>query len=113
MPAALGPAFAIGTPDKTGFNAGNWTVVFDPPTLNISAPNFECYHIIITGPIGSSFTIFIGPNQYDNVQRGDNNSWDPHQPMKLQQGQTVYFYWNTGAGAAPTVTMWFQEASAL
>ena len=113
MPAGLGPAMATGALDKTGFNPGNWTVVFDPPTIGISAATFECYHIVITGPAGSSFSIYIGPQFWDNVQRGDTNSWDPNQAMKLQSGQTVYFYWNTGAAPAPQVTMWFQESNPL
>lgn len=113
MPAGLGPATATGTLDKTGLNTGNYTVVFDPPTLDISAPLFECYHMVINGPPGSSFTIYIGSFQYDNVELGDVNSWDPNQTMKLQQGQTIYFFWNTGTGTVPTVTMWLQEASPL
>lgn len=113
MTAPLGPAYALGAEDKTGRNAGNYTVVFDPPTLAINSTTFECYHIVISGPPGSSFTIYIGSNFYDNVALGDQNSWDPSQTMKLQQGQTIYFFWNTGTGIAPQVTMWFQEASPL
>jgi hypothetical protein len=113
MTASLGPESAEGVPDTTGRNTGNWTVTFNPTTLGINLPVFECYHIVITGPPGSSFTIYIGSNFYDNVAQGDKNSWDPNQTMKLQQGQNVYFFWNTGAGTAPQVTMWFQEASPL
>lgn len=113
MPAPLGPAYAEGGVDKTGRNKGNWTVTFDAPTLAINSELFECYHIVINGPAGSSFQIYIGSNFYSNVALGDQNEWDPSQTMKLQKGQTIYFFWNTGTGTAPQVTMWFQESSPL
>jgi hypothetical protein len=112
--APLGDAFANGTIGPAGsFNAGNWTVKFDASLMGISLSRFECYHIVISGPAGSSFRIFIDNKIYDNVSPGDVNSWDPNQPMKLTQGNTVYFYWNTGAGTPPTVTLYFQEPSPL
>lgn len=114
MPLGLGSARATGTITPTGnINAGNWTVHFDPAVIGISAPLFDCYHIVISGPAGSAFTIYIGPRFYDNVIPGDKNSWDPNQPMHLQQGDHIYFYWNTGSGSAPEVTMWFQEPTPL
>lgn len=113
MPLPLGSADATGTIPTMGVNAGLWTVTFDPPTIGISSPLFECYHIVISGPAGSAFQIFIGNKFWDNVTPGDINSWDPNQPMKLQNGESVHFYWNTATGAAPTVTMYFQEPSPL
>lgn len=114
MPQLLGSAYATGKISPTGdINAGKWTVTFDPATIGISEPLFDCYHIVISGPTGSTFTIYIGPRPWDNVSPGDVNSWDPAQPMHLQQGDHVYFYWNTGAGSAPTVTMWFQKPTPL
>lgn len=112
MSLGLGNAVGDGkiSPPET-FNAGNWTVTFDPPALGVSIALFECYHIVIQGPPGSAFQIFIGNRFYDNVTPGDVNSWDPNQPMKLQQGDTVFFYWNTNALPAPTVTMYFQEVN--
>ena len=113
MTAPLGLATADGALDKTGNNTGNYTVVFDPQVLGMNLPRFECYHIVISGPAGSSFTIYVGANFYDNVTPGDVNSWDPNQTMKLQLGQNIYFYWNTGTGTVPMVTMYFQEPSPL
>lgn len=114
MALLLGSADATGVISPAGqLNAGHWTVTFDPATIGISAPLFDCYHIVIQGPAGSSFQIFIGSRFYDNVSPGDTNSWDPNQPMHLQQGDHVYYYWNTGSGSAPRVTMWFQEPSPL
>jgi hypothetical protein len=112
MGRPLGNASATGAPDPNNLiAAGNFTVTFDPKTIGITAGQFECYHIVINGPPGSTFQIYIGTKFWDNVYRGDINSWDPHQTMKLFYGDTVYFYWSTGAGTPPTVTMFFQEAS--
>lgn len=112
MPLLLGSAQATGKIAPTGtFNAGKYTVTFDPATIGISAPLFDCYRIVINGPAGSAFQIYIGARFYDNVTPGDVNSWDPNQPMHLMSGDTVYFHWNTGTGTVPTVTMWFQEPS--
>lgn len=114
MALGLGSADAVGTIGPAGsFNAGKWVVKFDPPTIGISLPLFDCYHIVISGPAGSAFRIFIDSHFYDNVSPGDVNSWDPNQPMHLQSGNVVWFYWNTGAGTAPTVTMYFQEPTPL
>lgn len=115
MPKLLGPAEASGVIAPAGsLNAGKWTVTFDPHTLGISLPRFECYHIAIkNGPPGSTFTMYVGTNLWDSVAPGDVNSWDPNQTLKLQQGQTLFFYWNTGTGTAPDVTLWLQEASPL
>lgn len=95
-------------------NPGKWIVTFDPRTLGISIPEFECYHIAVTnGPPGSKFTIYIGSSLWDSVAPGDTNSWDPAQPMPLEQGQSVYFYWNTGNTGTPMVTMWLREPRLL
>lgn len=115
MTASLGDAYAEGALDTTGRNSGNYTVTFDNTVLAISLPEFECYHIAIDGPIGSSFQIYIGNKFYDNVEVGWRNSWDPSQTMKLQAGQNIYFFWNVGTSQTPvpTVTMYFQEPSPL
>lgn len=117
MTAPLGPAGPVeGVLDTTGNNKGNYTVTFDQTVLSMNAPLFECYRIVIDGPVGSSFDIYVGANWYDSVDRGWRNSWDPSQTMKLQLNQTIYFYWNVGpsqSSTIPTVTMYFQEASPL
>jgi hypothetical protein len=113
--ASLGSAFAEGALDTTNRNVGNYTVTFDNSVLSMNAEKFECYHIAIDGPFGSSFQIFIGNQFYDNVVVGWQNSWDPSQTMKLESGQVIYFFWSVGPPATPvpTVTMYFQEASPL
>jgi hypothetical protein len=115
--APLGPAGPVeGVLDTTGNNKGNYTVTFDQTVLSMNVSLFECYHIVIDGPVGSSFDIYIGANWYDSVLVGWKNSWDPSQTMKLQLGQNIYFYWNVGpdqSAVPPNVTMYFQEASPL
>jgi hypothetical protein len=113
----LGLASAQGEIDNSGqnpFGNGNYTVTFDQMNLGMNLPLFECYHIVIDGPIGSSFKIYVGANFYSNVAQGWQNEWDPSQTMKLQLGQNIYFYWSVGTGTPePNVTMYFQEPSPL
>lgn len=95
---------------------GAYTVTVGPQQIGVAAGygNFECYHIAIQGPAGSTFQVYIGNDFYDFVPRGDINSWDPSQPMQLVSGQTVYFYWSVGTGAPiPIVQMFFRETSVL
>jgi hypothetical protein len=95
---------------------GAYTVTVGPQQIGVSngVGNFECYHIAIQGPPGSSFQVWISGKFYDFVQNGDINSWDPAQPMKLISGNTVYFYWNVATGEpVPAVTMYFQEANPI
>ena len=115
MTAPLGPAYAEAALDTTGNNPDNYTAVVDGRVLGMTAERYECYHIVIDGPVGSSFKIYVGNQLYDNVAQGWRNSWDPAQTMKLQLGQVIYFYWNVGPSLTPvpSVTMYFQEASPL
>jgi hypothetical protein len=116
MPQGLGNAdvqATIGSP--SGTNPGNWTATFSPQVIGISYAEYEAYRIVIrNGPPGSKFDVFIGTRLYDSVSPGDTNSWDPNQTMKLIQGDTIEFRWNTGAGdVGPEVWMYFQEAGVL
>lgn len=117
MTLALGVSDAVAgrlDPDNR-FVPGAYTVRVGPQQMGLqSIGNFECYHIAVAGPPGSTFQVYVGNDFYDYVANGDINSWDPSQPMKLTWGNTVYFYWSVAAGAPiPTVTMYFQEASPL
>ncbi len=107
----LGPRTAQGQADLTGNNAGNWTVVFSPDVFSISVP-FEVYHIVVSGAPGSTFTIYIENFQWDNVQVGQQNSWDPSQVMQIKPGQTVYFYYSDPItdGFPPSVTLWLRTS---
>jgi hypothetical protein len=115
--APLGPASGQAVIDNTGqnpFGNGNYTITINATDLAMNLPLFECYHIVIDGPIGSAFQIYVGANFYSNVAQGWKNEWDPSQTMKLQLGQNIYFYWDVGTGTpVPTATMYFQEPSPI
>lgn len=106
----LGSRNLTGSADLTGNNTGNWTVAFDPNTLNVNVPYFEVCHIVIEGAAGSSFSVFIDINQWDTNQNGFLNSWDPSVPLPLRPGQTLYFYWSdqTTDNTPPEVTIWLR-----
>lgn len=117
MPRRLGASDIV--PGKLDPNnryiAGAYTVTMGSQQMGVAngPGDFECYHIAIQGASGSSFQVFVGNDFYDYVARGDINSWDPSQTMKLITGTTVYFYWSNTTGLAPSVQMFFQEATYL
>lgn len=110
MAAKLGNTFKDGV-----LHDGVWQVSFTPADLGLFLPQYECYRIVISnGPPGSGFTIYLNNNLYDSVFPGDSNSWDPNNPMKLSNGDTLTFTWNLGTdGFNPTVWLYFQEESPL
>lgn len=99
-----------GTPDTTGFNPGNWTVVFDPNSLNFNVPYVEVCHIVVNGAAGATFDVFVDLQQWDTNQNGFKNSWDPAVPLALQPGQYLYFYYsdNVSDGNPPVITVWLR-----
>lgn len=112
MPSYLGSRVKQGVADKNNpLGAGNWTVTFTPTDL--AQVHAQCHHIAIAGPAGSSFQVFLDTTFYDYVARGDINSWDPSQTMPIVPGQTMYFYWNSAATPAPSVTIYLQQTSGL
>lgn len=88
--------------------AGGWTVQFTPQDLNIQQ-HFEIYHIAVRGPVGSTFQVYQDTTFYDAVPRGDLNSWDPSQPMHVQPGRTLYFYYDSVLSPAPQITIYCRE----
>jgi hypothetical protein len=110
----LGSYQATGALDPNNpYVAGAWTVKFDPSKIGIRDATFEVYHITVLGPDGSSFRVFIDTTFYDNVQIGDLNSWDPAQPMHVEKGRTIFFYYNVATGAAPTITIFCRQPSPI
>jgi hypothetical protein len=105
---ARGPL--TGSLDQTGFNPGNWTVVFDPATLNFNVPFCEVCHIVVEGAAGSTFKVFLDLAQWDISQQGFQNSWDPAVPLSIKPGQYVYFYWSDPVtdNTPPKVTIWLR-----
>ncbi len=116
MPDRLGSTFKIATLAPTGHpNAGNWICEFSPKDLGVSQSKFQCYHIVVSGgPIGSKFTVYQNNNLYDSVFPGWDTSWDPNNPMKLANGDTVSFWWNANTvNSAATVWLYFENESPL
>jgi hypothetical protein len=116
MASGLGDANVTATiAGATSQYAGRWVAAFTPAVIGIFQAQFECYRIVIRGgPPASTFDVYIGTRLYDSVTPGDTNSWDPNQTLKLNQGDTVTFVWNSGAGAAgPEVWLYFQAPAVL
>lgn len=117
MGRPLGQLTQKGVVDPTNpVLAGGWTVKFTPAEIGIRVKS-EVYHIAVKGPTGSRFEVFIDTTFYDNVKRGDINSWDPSQPMPVDPGATIYFYYNSAAltpapdSGPPKATLFFREPS--
>lgn len=113
MTTYLGQRSATGVTNLTNpLGSGFWTVAFTPQVFAISVP-FEVYHAAVSGPANSNFQVWIDSTFYDYAVRGDINSWDPAQPMVLQPGSTLFYYWNTSATPMPKVAVFCRETSAF
>lgn len=106
----LGSRRAVGAVDQTGNNPGKWTIAFTPAQLNVNVPQYEVYKIVVHGAVNSSFTVYIENNQWDLAVFGDDNSWDPNEPMILIPGQSLYFYYSdpTSDNTPPNATIWLR-----
>lgn len=115
MPEGLAPSFKEATIAPAGHtNAGKWICEFQASDIPISEPKFQCYHINVKGgPPGATFYVYQNNNEYDTVFPGWDTSWDPNNPMKLSNGDTVAFWWNTGTGTAATVWLYFEKETPL
>jgi hypothetical protein len=100
----------VGQPDDTGFNPGNWTVVFDPNAINCNVPLFEVCHIVVNGAAGATFDVYVDLAQWDTNQNGYKNSWDPAVPLPLKPGQYLYFYYSdsTSDNTPPQISIWLR-----
>lgn len=109
----LGSRVLKATADQTGQNAGNWTASFTPALIAVSTqiPYFEVYHISITGgQPGASLKVYVDINQWDTTLIGWQNSWDPAQPLGLQQGNYLNFFWSDAVSdnTPATCTIWLR-----
>lgn len=107
----LSPVVLTATADSTGKNAGNWTNAFLSSLMPPVNPQYEIYHMSVTGGLAfAGATIYRGQSLWSTVQLDINgtNEWDPSQPLPMKSGQEIYVYWNTATsgGSPPTVTIW-------
>jgi len=112
----LGARMVTGAADATGRNPGNWTVTFDPNTINVNVAHFELYKLIVKGAAASAtFDVYVNVNQWDTAVYAVHNSWDPTQPLLLNPGDTVYFFYSSASsdGNKPVITAWFRYDPAL
>lgn len=112
----LGARKATGAADTTGNNPGNWSVVFDPQTINVNVAHFELYKLVVTGAANTAtFNVYVNTNQWDTAVYATNNSWDPQQPLLLTPGDTVYFYYSSASsdGHQPVIYAWFRYDPAI
>jgi hypothetical protein len=95
-----------------------WNVQFDPGAVGSSLTEIEVYHIALDGPIGSSAVLLLDGFEWDYIQQGWANGWDPSQPILLQQTSTLAVCWNVAATAPPynrtnniqpRVTLWLRH----
>ena len=115
MPESLGTVFKTASLAPSGHaNAGKWICEFTANDIAISEPKFQVYHAnVIGGPPGSTFQWGYNNNMWETVFPGWDNSWDPNNPMKITNGDTVFFWWNTNAGTAATVWLYFEKETPL
>jgi hypothetical protein len=76
-------------------------VTFGPDVIASNLTELEVYHIAIDGPIGSSLAVLIDGAQWDYVNQGWSNGWDPSQPILLQQSSAIALCWNVPATSPP------------
>ena len=112
----LGARTVNGAADTTGVNPGNWTIQFTPQVNNVNVPAFELYKLVVKGAAQTAtFDVYVNTNQWDTAVYATHNSWDPQQPLLLNPGDTVYFYYSSASsdGNKPQITAWFRYDPAL
>jgi len=102
----------ISNDNTNPYGNGRWRVTFDPKIFAVATNSFEVYHIALTGPLGSQLQVWVDRTFYEITQHGDVNSWDPNEPLHMNGGSTLDFYWNLStASQRPLVTLWLRETS--
>lgn len=89
-------------------SAGNWEIDYSP---NRSVA-IVLTKIVITGPLGSTLSIYLDNVLIDVTLRGDINSNELLLPHVIHAGQTLKLLWSLGNGSPATATLMmksFQE----
>jgi hypothetical protein len=115
MSESLGYQFKTASIAPTGHqNAGNWICEFSASDIGIAEPKFRVNHVNVEGgPLGSTFKWGYNNARWETVFPGWDTSWDPNNPMKMMNGDTVFFWWNTNTGTAATVWLYFERETPL
>jgi hypothetical protein len=85
--------------------------------MSVGWTQYEVYHIVVSIPplmglVG--WTVYNGLHQFDAYQSSGFASWSDPQPMRVDSGETVFFYFEEMVlnspqnNAPPIVTMWLQ-----
>lgn len=109
----MGSRRVVAAPDTTGNNAGNWTVSFDPATMALHWTQYEVYKMVVSLNSAAgvvAWTVYIGINAYEGFQASTIATWSDPQPMIVQSGESIYFYFNelSSDNTPPVVTIWIQ-----
>jgi hypothetical protein len=73
-------------------------------------PFYEVYKMVVHGAPGSNFNVYVDNNLWDSSIAGDDNSWDPNEPLQMRPGETLYFFYSdfTSDLTPPTATIWLR-----
>jgi hypothetical protein len=97
--------------DMTGQNTGNWTCAFTADKLP-DVNTYEIYHMTVTGvKVLGSATIKLRNQVFSTVTADSSgrNEWDAAQPMPVNAGDEIFFFWNYAAsGTPPVATLWIR-----
>ena len=111
LPLPPVPLTAV-TIDPSGVNGSNYTNAFTSSVLGgLNMPFIELYHATVTGAPGGASARIVTQGQewgFTAPGVGGGSEYAPANGMLLQPGQEIYFYWSTGTGGAPKVTLWFR-----
>jgi hypothetical protein len=107
----LPPISVVAVKDTTGNNTGNWTAQIPSTPLVGFLTMFEMYKVTIDGPVGFGLSVYVDNKKWSHTSQGWQNEWDPSQPLLMNAGQTLYFYFAAPIAnlPVPTVTAWFRH----
>jgi hypothetical protein len=107
----LPPVEATGALDTTGNNPGNYTAEIVSTTQISALTQFEMYKATLDGPIGFGVAVYVDNKEWAKLAQGWQNEWDPAQPLIMNSGQTLYFYFGASAGTSSTPISVVQAAT--
>jgi len=103
--------------DRTGKNAGNYTISFTAADLPVIS-QLEIYHMTVSNaPVLATAQILVRNTLFSVVTAllGGFNEWDPSEPALINSGDEIDFLWAvaTSVTPAPQATLWLRYDSTL